>query len=111
LIRLSDFAEVVAIYEVHQLGPVLLLDHMHLWKEEAVGRRFHHERPGISVLLARIYRMASPTEVRDDPRRGGGWVDLGQAYATKGGTPVLSDADFRHLQRTVEGILRPTALA
>ena len=35
-VRLTHFAEVPGVYQAHDLVPVLLLNHLHLWSEETV---------------------------------------------------------------------------
>jgi len=140
-IHLDCYAELVAAYEAHDLAPVLLLDHLHIWSEEVVRQRFAYSRsprppgegpgvrgpassprlpgegPGVRgsiyVLLLRTYKMPRPAEVADCPEYAGckSWVTLREPLTTQGGLPVMSDNDFRHLQLTVERILKPIALA
>jgi hypothetical protein len=112
-LRLDCYAELVAAYEAHDLAPVLLLDHLHIWCEEVVRLRFAYRRPGIYVLLVRTLKMPSAAEVVDWPEYAGckSWVTLREPPSTEGGLPVVSDGDFRNLQLTVERILKPIALA
>jgi hypothetical protein len=140
-LRLDCYAELVAAYEAHDLAPVLLLDHLHIWSEEVIRLRFAYERsprprreePGVSapatsprplgegpgvrgsiyVLLLRTYKMPRTVEVLDRPEYAGckSWVTLREPLSTEGGLPVMNDDDFRNLQLTVERILKPIALA
>jgi hypothetical protein len=57
--------------------------------------------------------MPKPAEVVDWPEYAGckSWVTLREPLSTQGGLPVMNDNNFRHLQLTVERILKPIALA
>ena len=65
VVRLSHFAEVSGVYHVHDLVPVLMLGHMHIWSEETVRARFAYRRPGICASGARVPRSASTRGSRD----------------------------------------------
>jgi hypothetical protein len=112
-VRLSHFAEVVGVYHVHELVPVLLLGHLHSWSEETVRARFAYRRPGLYVLPLRVYRAAEVFELPDTAYYAGcrSWVELERALSTEGATPVLDDEAFRDLLRTLDAVLNPTALA
>jgi hypothetical protein len=113
VVRLSHFAEVTGVYHVHALLPALLLGHLHLWSERAVESRFAYRRPGLYVMPVRVHRAAEVFELPDTPEYQGcrSWVDLGRELPTEGAVPVLDDEAYHDLERTLDLLLNPTALA
>lgn len=113
IIRLTHFAEVPGTYQVHDLVPVLLLNHLHIWSEETVRKRFAYRHPGLYVLPVRVYRAAQAIDVIETPHYAGcrSWVELEQDLPTEGAMPVLDDDSFRDLQIKLDRLLNPTALA
>jgi hypothetical protein len=113
MIRLTHFAEVPGVYQVHDLVPALLLAHLHIWSDETVRKRFAYRHPGLYVLPVRVYRAAHAVEVHETPKYAGcrSWVELDEALPTAGAVPVLGDEPFRDLQMTLDRLLNPTALA
>jgi hypothetical protein len=112
-VRLSHFAEVAGVYRVHDLVPVLLLGHLHILTEDIVRARFAYRTPGIYVLALRVYQSQQTFDVPETALYAGcrTWVELNQSFPTEGAVPIVSDADFRDLMRTLDTILNPTALA
>lgn len=113
IVRLTHFVEVPGVYEVGDLAAALIVGHLHQWSEETVRARFAYRRPGLFVLPARVYRAAQAHEIPDTAHYAGckSWVELDQELPTEGATPVLSDAAFADVMRSLDGLLRPTALA
>ena len=112
-IRLSSFAEVTAVYHVHELVPVLLLGDLHIWSEQTVRDRFAYRRPGLYVLAVRIHRAEKSHEIAETEAYAGcrTWVELERPLSTAGAKPVIDDAAMRELLRTLDTILNPTAFA
>jgi hypothetical protein len=112
-VRLTHFVEVAGIYHVHDLVPVLLLGHHYLWSEQTVRARFACREPGLYVLAARVYQAAEVFDLPVTPADEGcrTWVELDRGLSTDEAKPVLDDAAFRDLLRTLDGFLNPTALA
>jgi hypothetical protein len=112
-VRLSHFAEVHGVYQVRQLFGALLLDDLHLWSEATVRQKFEYRSPGLYVLPVRVYRVATPGEVIENPAYAGcrTWVELNHALPTAGATPVLTDAAFNDVLDAIDSRLTPTALA
>lgn len=112
-IRLSHFVEVPGVYQVSDLTPLLLLNHLHVWSEETVRARFDYRHPGLYVLPVRVYRVPQAHELPDTPHYAGcrSWVELDQALSTKGAVPVLEDKPFHDLLNKLDAVLNPTAFA
>jgi hypothetical protein len=113
VVRLTHFAEVAGIYQVHNLAGALAVERLHLWSEETVRSRFAYRRPGLNVLTARVYRAAQPVDLAEDPAYAGcrSWVELGRALPTEGAAPALSGEAFREVVIELESLLNPTAFA
>lgn len=112
-IRLSHFAEVAGLYELHDMVGALKIRNLHIWSDETVQARFAYRRPGLFVMPVRVYRAAQVTELPDAASYAGcrTWVELERELPTEGAVPVLNDADFDALRRQLDQLLHPTALA
>jgi hypothetical protein len=113
VIRLTHFVEVPGVYQVRDLFAALVLNHLHQWSEETVRQRFEYRYPGIFVLPARVYRLAQPLDIPEQPEYAGckSWVEFDWELPTEGAVSVLDDEAFRDLLRSLDALLRPTALA
>ncbi|HZU36595.1 MAG TPA: DUF1802 family protein [Gemmataceae bacterium] len=111
IIRLSHFAEVVGVYHIHQVAPILLLGHHYLWSEQTVRARFEYRSPGLFVMPVRVYQAAQVHELPNTTEYAGcrSWVELERELPTEGATPVVSEKEFRHLIGTLDAVLKPTA--
>ena len=112
-VRLTHFAEIMGIYHAHHLFAVLALAHLHLWSEDTVRMRFAYRTPGLYVLPVRVYRAAELFELPESAAFAGcrSWVDLGRDLPTAGAAAVLTDQAMHDLLRTLDKLLKPTALA
>lgn len=112
-LRLSHWADTTGIYRIRELVPAQMLGHLHWWSDAAVEKRFHYREPGLYLLAVRIYRIPHAHEVPDKPEYEGcrSWVPLDAPLSTEGSTPVMSDRDHHDLQRSLDLLLNPTALA
>jgi hypothetical protein len=113
VVRLSHFAEVDGVYHVRDLVGPLLLEHLYLWSEETIRKRFAYRSPGLYLMPLRVFKSAQVHELPDTAYYGGcrTWVELERALPTEGATPVLSDRAFHDLLVTIESALIPTTLA
>jgi hypothetical protein len=69
----------------------------HILSWECVAGRFHYRnKPGVHVLVVRVYRRPEPLLLPQKAWYDGcvSWVDLDQPISPDGCTPVLSDAEF-----------------
>lgn len=113
VVHLSHFAVVDGVYHVHDLVGPLLLEHLYLWSEETIRKRFAYRSPGLYVMPVRVFRSAQVHEIPDTAYYGGcrTWVELEKELSTDGAEPVLSDRAFHDLLVTIESALIPTSLA
>ncbi len=112
VLRLSHFAEVLGVYRLHDLVGALKLSDLHLWSEATVMQRFAYRQPGLYVLPVRVYRMPHAIEVPERSEYAGckTWVELEGPVPTEGAMPVLSEDQIRELMRTLDRLLKPTAV-
>lgn len=96
LLRLSLYAVVVDAFRVETESQLPRLAGLHGLSDAAVHSRFHYRRPGLTLLLPRIYFRDEPWVVTDRPEYAGchSWVPLVEPLATDGLRPVLPDAEF-----------------
>lgn len=96
IVRLRSWMEVNAIHWVEDEAALLRLAPMHFWSEATVRQRFAYRRPGLFVLLGRVYQLEKPVEIEDHADYQGckSWVPLKQGISVEGSTPVVSDEDF-----------------
>ena len=112
-VRLTHWAEVAGVYRLHDLAGALKLNGLHLWNPQTIASRFAYRSPGLFVLPLRVYRAPQPAELPETAYYAGcrSWVELERALPTEGSHPVLDDAAFREVRRTLDTLLEPTALA
>ena len=79
---------------------------------ETVTNRFAYRSPGLHILPVRIHRAAQVHELPEKPEYAGcrSWVELDRELPTAGATPVLPEAKFIDLLKTLDRLLNPTAL-
>jgi hypothetical protein len=84
---------------------------MHIWSDATIHERFHYRRPGLFLLLARIYRIPGPHIFNDTPYFAGcrSWVELPEALSTAGTVPVISDELFARMRSSVFAALNEAA--
>ncbi len=112
-VRLTHFAEVDGVYHVKNRTAALILAHLHLWSEQTVESRFDYRTPGLYVMPLRVYRAARAYEIAERPEYQGchSWVELEEELDDAGATPVRDAEALRDLHRSLDLLLRPTALA
>jgi hypothetical protein len=110
-VRLSHFAEVPGVYELHDIVGALKLTGLHCWSMQTVQARFAYRHPGLFVLPVRVYRAREVVELPETAEYAGcrSWVELERELPTDEAVPVLDDAAFDEVLRTLDDRLRPTA--
>lgn len=112
-VRVRLFAEVGADWEVRELMPLLMLNHLHVLSEDTVRKRFAYRAPGLCVLAVRVHRLQESVTLAEEPEYAGcrSWLDFRQPIATATAHPVLTDEEFASLVATIDAVLRETGLA
>jgi hypothetical protein len=113
VVRLSHWAEVGGIFQLHNLAAALKLDGLHLLTLQTVQARFAYRAPGLFALPLRVWKAPQAVDLPETPYYAGckSWVEVERELPTEGSTPVLGDVDFRERMITLERLLQPTALA
>lgn len=90
------YASVEDVVQVMDLSRLRSLEGRHVLSWDCVESRFNYRRPGVHVMILRVYRRHEMVTLANTPEYDGcvSWVDLDQSLGTDGCVPVLSDADF-----------------
>jgi hypothetical protein len=102
-IPISHFVEVEQVHEISDESALDRLAGIHIWSQTTLVERFHYRRPGLFLLLARVFRIPTPFVLADTPYFAGcrSWVELPEAIPTAGATPVVSDNQFAAMREAV----------
>lgn len=106
-LRIAQYAIVSEVFEVSDERRLGQLAGQHVWSPQTIGERFHYRRPGLFVLLARIYVRRVPHVIADSPHFAGcrSWVELPVELPTADLVPVLTDAEheqrLQHVRRAL----------
>ena len=106
---LSYYAVVQEVFKVTELAVLLSLKDYHRYHPEEISRRFFYKgRPGLHLILLRLYRLPRPIAVPVKPHFEGcrSWVDLEREFPTDGCRAVLEDAAFASEANRIRKILR-----
>jgi hypothetical protein len=92
-------ARVVLARELATLEEALALQGTHIWDESAIRQRFAYRRPGLTLMVLRVYRVPQPHVLPELPRYAGcrSWVELERPLSTLGAKPVLDQVHFDRL--------------
>ena len=91
----SHWAKVEEVIEVFEQETLDSLSLCHIWTNDYAQSRLHWKpKFPLSVMLLRVYRLAEPIVVANDPGCKS-WVDLTDGLSLEDMTPVLSDDEFR----------------
>jgi hypothetical protein len=87
------------VHEVRELSKeeeALRLAGLHLWSEATVRQRFHYRRPGLFLLVVRVFSRPTPQLVEETGEMAGckSWVTLPDGLSTADIAPALSDEQF-----------------
>jgi hypothetical protein len=107
-----SIGQYLVVEQVHEIDDESVLDRlagMHIWSQTTLVERFHYRRPGLFLLLARVFRIPEPYVLADIPYFAGcrSWVELPEAIPTVGAKPVLSDNQFAAMRDAVTQALGP----
>ncbi|MFO1023313.1 MAG: DUF1802 family protein [Planctomycetales bacterium] len=103
MIHLQYYA---VVEETHYLATELQLSRLqpfHVWSHRTVEDRFHYRKPGIFLLVVRMYALPKPIAIPNSPHFDGcrTWVDFPTEISTAELTPVLSEEDFAALRSRI----------
>jgi hypothetical protein len=90
----ATVTDAVRVTDLERLRP--LAPH-HILSWDCVAGRFQYRnKPGVHVLILRVFRRPEPVLIANTPHYDGcvSWVDLAEPVPTAGCVPVLTDADF-----------------
>ncbi len=98
---LELYAQVADLFRVEREADLACLEGLHGLSLRTARERFHYRRPGLTVLLLRVYRRPSPWTIPDRAEYAGchSWVPLDRPLATAGLVPVVNDEEFEARRR------------
>jgi hypothetical protein len=108
------YATVEDAVKVMDLERLRALAGHHILSWDCIASRFdYRNKPGVHVMIMRVYRRPTVAMLRHMPRYDGcvSWVDLDQALETEGCAPVLSDAEFGTRLKDIRARLTGTGVA
>lgn len=108
-LTLNTYAEVEELISIADLETLRGFDGRHTLNWATVEQRFsYRNRPGLNLLLLRVYRLPIAHQIQNLDRYDGcvSWVELENPLATSGAEPVLAARVF---QDQVEEIRRVAA--
>lgn len=107
-VDLPAYAELADDIHVTGLDRLRKIEGMHSMAWAEVEQRFHYgKRPGVHVLVLRIFPMRVPTRIPNRKEYEGcvSWVDLGQEIPVDTLGPVFNRTDFRQRLEQVQAAL------
>ncbi len=89
-------AQVQAVHELSAEEAALRLAGEHIWSEASVKARFNYRRPGLFLLVVRIFTRPEPVIVAETAAMAGckSWALLPAPISMDGLVPVLGDDEF-----------------
>jgi hypothetical protein len=110
-LAIARYAVVTDVFEVHEERQLTRLAGQHIWSPRTIADRFHYRRPGLFVLVTRIYVRPDPFVLPESPHFAGcrSWVELPEPLPTAGLSPALDDNDFERLRQRALRALTATA--
>jgi len=102
-----------ALVQVERLGYIEnenalpALEAHHILTAETVLKRFHYRRPGLWVLLARVWRRVPPYAIPVTPEHAGckTWVKLDEPLSTSGLEVCCSDREWAVRLKSLDVVL------
>jgi hypothetical protein len=106
-VPLNLFAVVQEVHELATEDAVLRMAGLHIWSQATIRQRFHYRRPGLFLLVLRVYMDRGIHWVNETPEMAGckSWVALPERIPTAGVSPVLSDVQFDQATRAIQAAL------
>lgn len=107
VVRLGLYAVVERVLRIDDRAALERLEGLHILSGDTVQARYDYRKPGLWVLLVRVYQRDEPYELSETPHFAGckSWVDLRNKLPTDGLSPVLNQSDFEQVARDVERLV------
>jgi hypothetical protein len=108
-ITIRALVRVDSIAYVDSEPALFALADFHVLTHETISKRFHYRRAGLWVLGARVWTGGSVFALTPTPEQAGcrTWVQLNEPLATTELVPVIDDARWSSLQRSLQRALKP----
>ncbi|UFP96363.1 DUF1802 family protein [Gloeobacter morelensis] len=109
-VALALYAEVADHWKVVDLEALRSLEGLHVLGWSTIAERFYYrKKPGLEVVLVRVYRPEHPQVLREQPQYAGchSWMTLDASIAPAASVPVVGDSEFAALHRRLCTLLGP----
>jgi len=111
---LDTFARVQELIPISNVEVLRGLDGLHTLNWTTVEQRFwYRNRPGLNLLLLRVYSLPAPHQIQNLEKYDGcvSWVELEQALSVTDAQPVLAGGVFEDQVQTIRRLADPTSQA
>lgn len=108
LVPIHLLGEVAETWQLTREEEALALAGHHAWTEATIRQRFVYRRPGLWLLVVRVFRRQVPWQVVESAAMAGckSWVTLPEALPTTDLAPVLDDLAFAEAVAAVHAALK-----
>ena len=96
-VKIQSCGSITDVLPISSIAQVKALQPYHIWTERAIGDRLRWKpQKPLTVLLLRVYRLATPQIIPYSDTYGGckSWIDLIEPIATDRLTPVVEDRQY-----------------
>jgi hypothetical protein len=107
---LNTFARVQELIPISNVEVLRRLDGLHTLNWSTVLERFaYRNRPGLNLLLLRVYRLPVPYQIQNLERYEGcvSWVELEELLSITGAEPVLAGGVFEDQVQNIHRLADP----
>ena len=109
-VMIKSCAEITDVLSVTSKEQIAGLQPYHIWHEQMISDRlkWKPQRP-LTVLLLRVYRLATPETIPYDASYGGckSWIDLIEPIAQNNLVPVINDAEYTARVCQIKALVTP----
>jgi hypothetical protein len=101
--QVAEYGVVDEVREIAEMATLDRLTPLQILSIDTLRKRFQYRRPGLLLIVARVYRSAQPQIVIETPELAGcrSWVELPLELPTLGAQAVLSDEQFAEMRERV----------
>jgi hypothetical protein len=95
-IEINCYAVVEEIIRISQLDRLRHLEGKHILNWNCVESRFHYRRPGLHLILLRVYKLPRSHQIIPEKKYEGcvSWVEIEEELSTRGAEMVLPEREF-----------------
>lgn len=106
-IEIKCYGVVEEVITVSQLDCLRHLERKHILNWNCFERRFHYRKPGLHLILLRVYKLSKSHQIRAQKKYEGcvSWVEIEEALSTQGAEMVLPEVEFEFKVNEIRELL------